>query len=45
MKLLVYRINGFGAEEQKRLRRVCDKLSDRGCQVLISNSATLFIKD
>ena len=39
-----YSINGFGAEEQERLKGVCDKLSDRGCQVLISNSATPFIK-
>ena len=27
-----YSINGFGAEEQERLKIVCDKLSDRGCQ-------------
>lgn len=40
-----YSINGFGVKEQERLREVCDKLSDRGCQVLISNSATSFIKD
>ena len=40
-----YSINGFGIKEQERLREVCDKLSDRGCQVLISNSATPFIKD
>jgi DNA adenine methylase len=40
-----YSINGFGKKEQERLKKVCDNLSDRGCQVLISNSATPLIKD
>ena len=40
-----YSINGFGEEEQIRLKQVCDKLSDRGCQVLASNSASPFIKE
>ena len=39
-----YSINGFGEEEQIRLKQVCDRLSDRGCQVLASNSASPFIK-
>lgn len=40
-----YSINGFAEEEQIRLKQLCDRLSDRGCQVLASNSATPFIKD
>ncbi|NET59843.1 MAG: DNA adenine methylase, partial [Symploca sp. SIO2E6] len=39
-----YSINGFGQEEQIRLKNTCDKLSDRGCQVLLSNSAAAFIR-
>ncbi len=39
-----YSMNGFGEEEQIRLKEVCDRLSERGCQVLASNSATPFIK-
>jgi DNA adenine methylase len=40
-----YSINGFGEEEQIRLKQLCDRLSDRGCQILASNSATPFIRD
>ena len=40
-----YSINGFGEQEQRRLKKVCDKLSDRGCQILASNSASPFIKE
>ncbi|MGK7938509.1 MAG: DNA adenine methylase [Xenococcaceae cyanobacterium] len=39
-----YSMDGFGEKEQIRLREVCDKLSARGCQVLVSNSATTLIK-
>ncbi|MGB7519276.1 MAG: DNA adenine methylase [Spirulinaceae cyanobacterium] len=39
-----YSVNGFGEDEQIRLKEVCDQLSDRGVQVLISNSAAPFIK-
>ena len=39
-----YSRNGFGAEEQIRLRDLCNQLTDRGCQVLASNSAAPFIK-
>lgn len=40
-----YSINGFGEEEQIRLKQVCDKLTDRGCQILASNSCHPFIKE
>ncbi len=40
-----YDVNGFGKNEQKRLRDVYKKLSDKGCFVLLSNSATDFILD
>jgi DNA adenine methylase len=44
-------MNGFDQQEQKRLQRVCVakpcrqayRLSNQGCQVLISNSAANFI--
>ena len=39
-----YSVNGFGEEEQVRLKELCDKLSKRGCQVLISNSSASLIK-
>ncbi len=40
-----YNLDGFGREEQLRLKSVFDDLSRRGCRVLLSNSATEFIKD
>lgn len=40
-----YDLNGFGKNEQQRLRDVYKKLSDKGCFVLLSNSATGFILD
>lgn len=40
-----YDSNGFDRVKQTRLRDLCDELVDRGCQVLISNSSTDFIKD
>lgn len=39
-----YNLDGFGRKEQERLRSVFDDLSRRGCRVLLSNSATDFIK-
>lgn len=39
-----YSMDGFGEEEQIRLRDTCNKLSDRGCQVLLSNSNADFIR-
>lgn len=38
-----YDLNGFGKNEQQRLGDVYKKLSDKGCFVLLSNSATDFI--
>lgn len=40
-----YARGGFGEEEQRRLKGVCDELTERGCRVLISNSATKFIRE
>lgn len=39
-----YASGGFGEEEQKKLKRLCDDLTRRGCRVLVSNSATDFIR-
>ena len=39
-----YSLHGFGEAEQIRLKEVCDRLSDRGCQILASNSAAPLIK-
>ena len=39
-----YSMNGFGEAEQIGLKELCDELSDRGCQILASNSAAPFIK-
>lgn len=40
-----YDINGFNKDEQKRLRDIFVKLSDKGCKVLLSNAHTDFICD
>lgn len=40
-----YSLDGFGKEEQIRLKETVDDLTKRGCKVLLSNSATDFIKD
>jgi DNA adenine methylase len=40
-----YSLDGFGREEQERLRDLFVDLDKRGCKVLLSNSATDFIKD
>ena len=40
-----YNLNSFNKDEQRRLRDVCDDLTTRGCKVLLSNSATDFIRD
>ncbi|MEN9869368.1 MAG: hypothetical protein RLZZ171_351 [Cyanobacteriota bacterium] len=39
-----YSMNGFGEQEQIRLKKLCDRLTDKGCQVLASNSASPLIK-
>lgn len=40
-----YHFDSFGKAEQKRLRDVYKTLSDRGCKVMLSNSATDFIRE
>lgn len=40
-----YDLNGFGKKEQICLKEVSDSLIDKGCNVLLSNSSTNFIKD
>lgn len=40
-----YSLDGFGRKEQIRLKETVDDLTKRGCHVLLSNSATDFIKD
>jgi DNA adenine methylase len=40
-----YDLTAFGREEQRRLKDVCDELHGRGCKVLLSNSATPFIRE
>ena len=40
-----YSMNGFGSAEQVRLKQLCDRLTDKGCQILASNSAAPFIKE
>ena len=40
-----YSLDGFDRKEQIRLKETIDDLTKRGCHVLLSNSATDFIKD
>lgn len=40
-----YDKGGFDRDEQIRLKKVCDKLNDKGIKFLLSNSATDFIKE
>ena len=40
-----YSLQGFGEPEQIRLKQLCDRLDDRGCNVLISNSSADLIRD
>ncbi|MBI9100964.1 MAG: DNA adenine methylase [Spirochaetales bacterium] len=40
-----YTLQGFNRDEQIRLKRLCDKLDKKGCNFLLSNSATPFIKE
>jgi DNA adenine methylase len=40
-----YNLNSFDKDEQRRLKDVCDDLTRRQCKVLLSNSATDFIRD
>lgn len=40
-----YQSGGFTREDQKKLKTLCDSLTERGIKFLLSNSATPFIKD
>ena len=40
-----YDKGGFDRDEQKRLKKACDQLHEKGIKFLLSNSATDFIKD
>ncbi|MEM9069770.1 MAG: DNA adenine methylase [Myxococcota bacterium] len=40
-----YASDGFGAEEQRRLRDVYEALDDRGCKLMLSNSDVGFIRE
>ena len=39
-----YNESGFGFEEQERLKRLCDKLTDQGVHILLSNSDCDYIR-
>jgi len=40
-----YTDDGFGQNEQLRLKKVCDDLNEKGCSFLLSNSYTPFIRE
>lgn len=40
-----YAADGFGEEEQRALKTLCDELTRRGCRVLLSNSDTDFVRE
>lgn len=40
-----YNENGFGESEQRRLKKLCDTLSKKGVNILVSNSDCEFIRD
>ena len=40
-----YSLQGFGKQDQRRLKDFCDALHEKGVKFLLSNSATDFIKD
>jgi len=40
-----YNESGFGEEEQKRLKRLCDRLTEKGVHILLSNSDCEFIRE
>ena len=40
-----YNLQSFGEDDQIRLRDCCDDLIDRGCNILLSNSDSQFIRD
>lgn len=40
-----YNQGGFNKDEQIRLKRACDDLTNRGIKFMLSNSSTMFIKE
>ncbi len=40
-----YTTDGFDAQDQKRLKKLCDSLDERGCRFLLSNSSADLILD
>ncbi len=40
-----YDKGGFGKQEQERLKKLCDKLDERGIKFMLSNAATGYIRD
>ena len=40
-----YNLNQFYKNDQKRLKEIVDELDKRGCKIMISNSATEYIKE
>lgn len=40
-----YNESGFGEEEQKRLKRLCDRVTEKGVHILLSNSDCEFIRE
>jgi len=40
-----YTVGGFSKVEQIRLKRTCDKLIQKGCYIMVSNSDSEFIKN
>lgn len=40
-----YTTDGFDADDQRRLKYLCDELNDRGCRFLLSNSSAELILD
>lgn len=40
-----YNESGFGEEEQKRLKRLCDRMTEKGIHILLSNSDCEFIRE
>lgn len=40
-----YTLDGFSADDQIRLKRLCDRLNERGIKFLLSNSSAPFILD
>ena len=40
-----YTLDGFSKEDQERLKKLCDKLTEKGVRFLLSNSSAPFILD